>query len=264
MFRFFISELKRMIKSKYLLFGFLVSFIGLSIELAFNLQLYFTGIDLWCSIFEKWIGISPENFGSWIFYWLLPLSVSIPFAWTMRDEMNSGYINQVLTRIKKRDYFFTKWFVSFFSGAVIAAGSLLIQFFVLSFFVKAIYPQPNDQRSIIMPISFMSTLYYDNPYLYVLIWTIIASVWCGAIAGLCTAISFFVKKKALVVISAQIIFIVQSVIIETVVHTLSLPWFNLAHASATMYDSTIFKGTAILIVFELLVTAVMGKLYESV
>lgn len=267
MFQFFRSEVKKMLGSKYLIFGFIVSFIGLSIDFVSNLNIYFCGMDIYIPVFEKWIGIVADDIGALIFYWLLPLSVSIPFAWTMRDEMNSGYISQVVTRVKKRYYFLTKFVVSFFSGAIIAVGSFAIQFFAHSFFLKALYPQPNDMRTAIIPRAFLSELYYTNPYLYLLIWTLVVSLWCGVISGLCMTISFFIRKRILVVISTQIIFIFQNIWVSgSITRYNKYPaWFNYVCVTGTNFNTSIvFKTIAILLLIEIIVTAVMGKLYENV
>ena len=264
MLRFFMSELKRMLTSKYLLFGFVVSSIGLSIDLARNLLLYFRGVDEYVPFFEKWVGLCYENIGSLIFYWLLPVSVAVPFAWTMRDEMNSGYTSQILTRVKKGSYFLTKLLVSFISGAVIGAGSLLGSMWLHSFFLRAIYPQPNDMRTSIFPKSFLSTLYYDNPYLYVLIWTMIAALWCGAVAALCYALSFFIRKKPLVIISAQIIFIIQNITQSNNYGDDYAPWIDFVHVVGISDKTIVFKTIAVLLIIEILVTVIMGKRYENV
>lgn len=253
-----------MLTGKYLLFGFAVSSIGLAIDLARNLLLYLHGVDEYVPFFEKWVGLSPENIGSFIFYWLLPIGVAVPFAWTMRDEMNSGYTSQILTRVKKESYFITKLLVSFISGVIIGAGSLLGSMWLHSFFLRAIYPQPNDMRTSIFPKSFLSTLYYDNPYLYVLIWTMIAALWCGAIAGLCYTLSLFIRKKPLVIISAQIIFIIQNISQSNNHGADYTPWLYFVCATGISDTTVIFKTIAVLLIIEILVTVIMGKRYENV
>lgn len=253
-----------MLTGKYLLFGFAAASIGAAIDLARNLLLYFKGVDVYVSLFEKWIGLTYDNIGSLIFYWLLPIGVAVPFAWTMRDEMNSGYTGQILTRVKKESYFLTKLLVSFISGAVIGAGLLLGSMWLHSFFLRAIYPQPNDMRSLISPKSFLSTLYYDKPYLYVLIWTMIAALWCGAIAGLCYTLSLFIRKKPLVIISTQIIFIIQNITQSNNHGADYAPWIDFVHVVGISDKTIIFKTIAVLLIIEILATVIMGKRYENV
>ncbi len=261
MFRYFNSELKRMLTSKYLLFGFAVASIGLIMDEAYVLNDYFNGIGLYMPVFIMWSGFQSAGIGGIIFCWIFPLSVAIPFAWSMRDEMNSGYINHVLTRVKKINYFITKFLVSFISGAVIAAGSLIVNFMVVSCFFKAYYPLPTDQVTGIGPRHFMSKLCYENPYLYVLLWLLTLTAFGGVVACLSMALSFFIKKKLLVIISAQIIFIVQDAYAST---RYSDHWFDMMCAIAASKDLEIFKLMLILLIIEILITAVMGKFYDGV
>ena len=261
-----------MLKSKYLLFGFAISSIGIFIDFIKNLFLYLNGIDVDLPLFEKWIGLAQENIGSLLFYWLLPLSISIPYAWTMRDEMNNGYTAQILSRVKKTTYFLTKFLISFLSGAVIAVVTLLGSFWVHSFFLKAIYPRPNDMRAAIDPNMFLSKLYYANPYLHIFIWILVASLWCGVIAGLCYSLNFFIRKKTVIIISVQILFIIQDIVVSSDAFRYryhdSLPWlkswFDLVYITGSTYSPAIFINMAILLAIELIIIAVMGKRYENV
>lgn len=261
MFRYFNSELKRMLTSKYLLFGFAVASIGSIINVCIHLHLVLSGYDVYMPVFIKWVGYSCIDLGVIIFQWLFPLSVTIPFAWSMRDEMNSGYINHVLTRVKKINYFITKFLVSFISGVVVAAGTMIVNFMALSCFQKAVYPAPTDEQTGIGPRHFMSELCYENPYLYVLLWMLTLAAFGGVVACLSMALSFFIKKKLLVIISAQIIFIVQDAYASS---QYSDHWFTMMQAECATKDLEIFKLMLILLIIEILITAVMGKFYDGV
>lgn len=269
MFRLFKSELKRMITSRYLLFGILVCLIGVFMQLAYIYHLYFNGIDTFASSFEKWIPLYNE-FGRTTFLWLFPLAVSIPYAWTVRDELNSGYVNQMIVRVKRQKYFFTKLAISFVSGFLVSACALSIDFIGVAMVQRTIHPEPNGGMSIIGPLNIISRTYYEHPYLYLLFWIVIFSVWGGVISGICTTAGLFIKNKFVVLVSAQIIFILQSMLVPFIftIYTEDYNrWFYFL--DPTLYrigsgNTSIFSVGAVLLAIEIVLVAVKGKLYESV
>ena len=63
------------------------------------LELYETNVYTYrgASLFNNWLGASGDFF-THLLYFLIFLLCTLPYSWSLANEMKSGYINQILIR----------------------------------------------------------------------------------------------------------------------------------------------------------------------
>lgn len=262
-------ELKRMILSISFRFGIVLSCIFSVANFIQNVYYKLNNINDF-SVFEKWLGTSNETFGGLAFYWLFPIIASIPYGWTLCDEIHNGYAMQILSRSSNKRYFISKMIVSFLSGGIVIALPLVLDFFLITALDRAYYPQPNDLTSSIWAGSFCSTLYYKNPILFVFTWTSIEFLWGGAIAALCCALGMYIKKKLILIPTMLLIFICESVLflfihIKRNNRIVETSWLNVTHANTLNINSGwfIFGSIFLILIISIILLAIKGVKYES-
>lgn len=266
-------EWERMIRSK----SFLLS-IGIALFIvaadAHTLYEYFKdGYDVHTSVFIKWIG-AYRGFDEAIYLFvLLPLITSFAYSWTVCYDRSSGYITQVISRTNRKKYFLAKYIVSFISGGIIFAASVIFHFLLISMFLPAQYPVAAVGTSFVSPFSFCSELYYSSPYIFLLVWTFTAFLWGGAMVCIAIGIGMITKRYSISVILPFLIFTVQRIISDFItlrysilIHgkTVGLSWSDMLYAApgTTNFASYVYTNIAIVIAVPTLVFAIRGRKYE--
>lgn len=263
-------ELKRMFISRSF---FLALLLSSSLSIANFLQnLYYKIIDVNdFSVFNKWLGASDITFGGLVFYWIFPILASLPYAWTLCDEIHSGYAIQILTRSSKKEYFISKLFSSFISGGIVIAVPLILDILLLMMLDVTYYPQPNDLISSIWSGSFCSILFYKKPILFVVIWTFVEFLWGGAVSLLCCAIGLYIKKKILLIPSMLLIFICEAILsgfiqIKRNGYFVETAWLTLIRSNISNVSSgwVIFGSITLILIIGICLSLIKGIKYESV
>ncbi len=221
------------------------------------------------SVFEKWMGSQAETFGAVAFYWVFPLLASLPYAWSLCDELHGGYAAQVMVRTGKKEYFAGKLISSFLSGGTVIACPLILDLLLLMMLNRTFYPTPNDLISCVMPGSFCSVLYYTHPVLFVLLWTCVEFLWGGTFALLCCALGFYIKKTVILLPSMLLIYVAESILSEFII--VKRNWYNIEFAwqSLTRADTmalnpgwVIFGSIGLILLVSFILTLIKGAKYE--
>lgn len=158
------------------------------------------------SLFVLWMAVNGMNFGSRNFYLIWPVLAALPFGWSYYQERKNGTYNQIVSRSGKKNYYIAKWLSVFVSGGVAIAvpvtANLLMNAMVCPYSLPLLGITP------IMNGSFLSALYYTNPWVYGLIWCGVEFLWGGAAACLCLAFGTVVRYQVLVILCPFICFFV--------------------------------------------------------
>ena len=151
------------------------------------------------SVFYNWIGTDVVSFYTSAFYFLMPIFVVLPYGWSLISEIKKGYTQNVLIRTSRMNVFMAKYIACFISGACIIFFSLVLSFLILSMFLPAIKMDSIYPYGVIGQGCMWADLYYDNPFLYCVLYTLIDSLFAGLIASSCVALAFIFKKKIAVI-----------------------------------------------------------------
>lgn len=186
-------EFHRMLHSKSLWLAFAVSCVFSLMNVWYQLNLYWNDVNH-ISIFYKWMGVSRSNFGPTYFIMVIPLLAALGYSWTISSDVKTGYINQIFTRTSQKRFFFAKYVASFTSGGIIFCGPLVLDYLLLATFSPAEFPQPEMMQTGIDQFHFCSKLFFQHPYLFVLLWLGVGFLWGGAMTSIAVAFGMFHKK----------------------------------------------------------------------
>lgn len=156
------------------------------------------------TVFEKWIGGENGSIYPSIFFLLAPLIASIPYNGTLGQDLKSGYIQNLLCRVKLSDYLKAKYIVVF-STAGIWIFPLVLNYIIVSLILPSIIPQACSGFYSLNNLSIMGKLFYIHPRIYCILWIIFDFIYGGFLQTIGLSISIF-SKNAFGAIFAPFIF----------------------------------------------------------
>lgn len=158
------------------------------------------------SVFAGWIGNAGYSMQSFLFYMLLPILVTIPFGDSFFADNKSGYIKNVLIRVKKKKYYLSKYIATFISGGLVIVIPLLINLIVSSMFLPSHLPQVISGYPI-GAASMWSKIFYTHPYVYIFSYLLIDFIFSGLIATIALSISLISEYRFSVVFMPFLIYL---------------------------------------------------------
>lgn len=212
-------------KDVYLLFhkkAFFITLICITLLLSYiSLQdissAYYTGKS-YQSYFFIMLNYTKHSFMNFFFY-LIPLLVVFSFADTWLSEKNMSDV--LFTRVKKRQYFLSKYLVCFISGFLVLFIPLIISYIstvlALDFndnvlnIVTGVANETN-LNAFLENYTFYH-IYLDHPYLYILIFISLISIFGGLCSITAFSISLIVKQKVITYIGLFFILMVQLLVV---------------------------------------------------
>lgn len=148
------------------------------------------------SCFVNWISMDAGQPMANLFYLLLPLLASLPYAWSLRKEIDGGYLQNVLTRAKSKDYFASKYAAIFVSSGAAVAMPLVLNFLVCACVFPMRVPDVFDMTVACMPPDgLFSAVFYNNPMLHVVLVILISFVFAGLWGTAIASFSLVVKNR---------------------------------------------------------------------
>lgn len=167
------------------------------------------------SVFTNFIGIDYSQLPTAILFGIFPVLVTIPFAASFCQDKQSGYIKNVFTRTNKIHYFIAKYITVLTSGVIVALSIFVISLLLTAMFIPAINP---ECASFTFPVSgsdyLWNEIYRENPYVYLLIYSLIDVVFLGIWATVSLVVSIFVKHKFSALAGAAIIYYGMNYVFE--------------------------------------------------
>lgn len=152
------------------------------------------------SVFSGWIGSEFYTLGYSLFFFIFPLFVCAGYGWSFRRELDTGYINQIVSRVGKVKYYISKYFSIFITGGTIFVFPMLINFLVGMTYQNLARPDSlvlyfaGDYKS------FLGDLFFSHPLLFCIIYLFVDFIFCGILACVCMSLSFFVRNKISVIV----------------------------------------------------------------
>lgn len=266
-------EWNRMIHSKTLLISIIISYAIIVADVFAWYKLYREGVDVYTSIFYKWLGLNRGMNAGIYFFMALPLLTAFAYSWSISYDRSSGYIIQIVTRCNRIKYFTAKHIVSFVSGGIVFSSSLVLDYMLLSLFSPAYRPIPGDLASSMDPFRFCSDIFYQNPYLFMLIWIGVAFLWGGAMSSIGLAAGMYIRKYIitstvpfLVFLSELIlsVYISKKYMITIKSYAVNLGWSDMLYAApmTTSLPEHIFFSIFLIIIISTFIYAIRGRKYE--
>ena len=146
------------------------------------------------SLYSTWMGNELLPIQSYIFYLILPLLAVLPFGSSFFEDIKSGYIINVCTRVEKKIYFKAKYLAVFLSGGVAVVAPLLLNLVLSSMFMPAFIPD-NGTVGTISPTTMAYEVFFTHPLIYVLMLIVIDFIFAGVIATLALSYTYFTEHR---------------------------------------------------------------------
>ena len=146
------------------------------------------------SLFSTWMGNELFPIQSYIFYLILPLLAVLPFGSSFFEDIKSGYIINVCTRVEKKIYFKAKYLAVFLSGGVTVVAPLLLNLVLSSMFMPAFIPD-NGTVGTISPTTMAYEVFFTHPLVYVLMFIVIDFIFAGVMATLALSYTYFTEHR---------------------------------------------------------------------
>ncbi len=210
-------EISRAFKNKALIFSLIIGTAIASAQILFRVIPLSKEIDEYLFynkpmahigwLFCAWIGgnlASPENY---LFYLLLPMLATIPFADSFYCDRKSGYIKNVFIRAKKSHYYISKYIATFISGGIAIFIPLLTNLAISSLILPSMLPQASAGFFAVNNTSMWGELFYTHPYIYIFLYMIIDFIFGGLFATISLVVGFIAEQRFIALISPFIIYL---------------------------------------------------------
>ncbi|RGD63856.1 hypothetical protein DXA98_13795 [Lachnospiraceae bacterium OF09-6] len=189
------NEYKRLLGNEKFIIALGINFVIITLQImSESFPYYGSGVFVYpLTVFEKWIGGENGSIYPSIFFLLSPLIVAIPYNGTLKQDLKSGYIQNLLCKVKRSDYLKVKYIVVF-STVLIWIFPLIINYFITALLLPTIVPQACSGFFSLTNISVMGNLFYRHPVQYNIIWIIFDIVYGGLIQTAGLWLTFFDKN----------------------------------------------------------------------
>ncbi len=153
------------------------------------------------SLFNSWIGGGSSDLEINLYFLLLPLLICIPHADTFFSDRSSSYLRNIALRSELKGYFAAKIISIFLSAGCVAVIPLVLNLAVVAMIVPAFQPIPATGMFTISELSMMDTLFYQEPFIYLLLFLTLIFMLSGLLSLLVIPFSYIIANKTLVMLS---------------------------------------------------------------
>ncbi len=169
------------------------------------------------SSFTSWIAVNHLDTATELFFVLVPLLVLIGYSWSLASDLKSGYFEQLTTRVSRSRCYAARFLATFVAGGLLVAVPLIINFLLLSMFLPSWTPHVVDMfyttvggAPDVSNNAIFTSLFYTNPFLFVVARVLLNFVLCGLWATTVLALSLFVRNRvALIVVPYIVLLLVK-------------------------------------------------------
>ncbi|VDG19046.1 hypothetical protein [Lactobacillus paraplantarum] [Lactiplantibacillus mudanjiangensis] len=203
------------------------------------------------SPYTKWIGIDSFHFSSTAFYLILPLLAALPVSTLIRKDLESGFLAQLQLRLSVKSVFKSYLFVTALLGAAIIVIPLLVNFLLYFLLIPNIHPDNllNSNILVINRNTLLVGLFFQHPFMHVLLSIIFAGFWGAMFAIFCLGWSLLINNRFVAMTAG---FVLQLAIL--LVHGMT----DLSVTFVPMYFVTETSQNDIQLWVVLLMTMLMG------
>lgn len=170
------------------------------------------------SFLNAWVGGETTTVAYTLFFTIMPVCTAIPFAWSYHNESKNSYIINVATRINIRKYFIAKAIAVFVSGALVVFLAFALNILIVSAFIPYCQPWAGyNFYNLVYFDTMWSDLFFSNPYLHMLLFISLNTLYGGIFALLSYVTSFYVKKYV-VILFAPFLTMILAGYLENVIY----------------------------------------------
>ncbi len=140
-------------------------------------------------LMQGWIGHNISSVYSEIYYTIFPFIAVLPFGVTYYEELKTGYLKNIVTRVKRSKYILAKYIVTFVSGGMVCAFPSLLSAWIAALYLPNMPMNIASMSTLIGNTHFMWEIFRDSPATYILIYSLLAFIFGGLMATLAMGIA---------------------------------------------------------------------------
>lgn len=149
--------------------------------------------------YDQWF-LMDESIYKFIYLFIMPLLVTIPYGASYYQDYKSGYIKQIVTKVNYKKYMTAKYLSTFISAGLTAVIPMIIQFMAMAM----IYPIHNPSIYVSKLVSerlLLFYVYYEQPVLYLLIVLGTLFICAGIFSTIALLVSRYISNYFSVIIT---------------------------------------------------------------
>ncbi len=173
-----------------------------SISISDKIQINYPNTVFNCWIGGEWVSLQPT-----LYYIIVPILAALPFADSFFVDQKSGYLKNVFTRCKKRDYFFSKYIAVFLSAGCAVVIPLLLNLLVTALLLPSTVPTACTGIFPMFSNQMWSVLFFTHPYWYIFFYLLLDFVFCGLWSTLSLIVAFYVNNRFVVLLVPFLLYV---------------------------------------------------------
>ena len=209
-------ELKRAFKRKTFIFAILIGAIFAIVEnissnyysiiSAYTTSQYFFDIYIKTAMDSCYNHFLFFNFSPLAntFFTIMPIIIAISYSDSYLEDLNSGFLKNILARCSKKEYLKSKFLANFIVSGITISIPLLISLLMLITTQSSINPDKISGLTLGSG-NLNLDMYINHPILYIFMWIGIYFVFAGGISSIALGISIVNRNKFIVLIAPFII-----------------------------------------------------------
>lgn len=144
--------------------------------------------------YAKWMGGENSTIQPVLYYLIAPILIVLPYLGSINEDVNTGYVKNILLYVTRQDYCKVKWMLTFLTAGTVAVVPLLLNFFLTAMFLPTVMPQPGTGLYPLMAYSQWAELFYTHPAVYFAFYLALNFVFFGLLATVGLSSSLVIQK----------------------------------------------------------------------
>ena len=174
------------------------------------------------SPYTLWIGSFNSSVFAELFFLLMPILAAMPAADIYLTDRKSGYLDNIISRGRKKSYFCCLFITNYAAGAMCFIIPAVINIICSFCILPDIHPDIIVNESSVVTMYGTETLfpelYYTHPLAHMALYLVTGSVIVGMYASLALASGFFIKNRFVVWLSVFIIYYIYMAVVVALMH----------------------------------------------
>ncbi len=158
------------------------------------------------SCFAFWMPVDPSQWPMGVYLLIWPLLAALPYAWSWSAEKNAGLVAQQVARASRLECFAAKAVATFLSSAAVVAVPFLANLVMCACVAPASVNWVSDVLYLgVTSDAPFSTLFYNAPLAFCLLWTMVAAVVASLWAVLVLALTALLDNFAPTLVASYLV-----------------------------------------------------------
>lgn len=150
------------------------------------------------TVIDTWICADMTSMESFLFFLILPLLATLPYGTSYFVDKQSGMIKSLYVRVSRREYLVSKYIATFLAGGIVVIMPLIVNLLCCMSLLPNLLPQTIYPGNAIDPNTFLCSIFYSFPTLYLVIYLIIDFLLAGIFACIALSCSFITDYRIVV------------------------------------------------------------------